>query len=468
MHFKSKPFSYITVFTMFILRTVVTNGLTISFTPNSTVTIHMDDVRTIKYVITNVSDAEAQREFSIYSLDTSIASLEKEIILVNPQVNFEGSFNLSGIFLGTTAIACRNIETNERAEGSLDVIVIRKERIIDRVFTISVALLVSIIYVNFGCAINWKELPIILKKPIGPAIGFCGQFILMPLLSYGLGQLLFPDNVEMQLGMFFAGVAPGGGASNVWTVLLDGNMSLSIIMSTISTIAAFGMMPLWIFTLGRVIFDSGNLDVPYTQITTFVVALVIPLGIGFLIQRYLPRFANFMKRILKGFSTLLILFIIVFAIVTNLYLFQLFSWRIVVAGMALPWLAYILGFLTGKLFRQPSPDCITIAVEIGIQNTGISIFLLRFALPQPQADLTTIAPVSVAILTPFPLIFLFICLKIKSRLAARKSKVDDANKDDVVASKDDVVASKDDVVANKDDVVTNDETVEDPVRRDVY
>lgn len=57
--------------------------------------------------------------------------------------------------------------------------------------------------------------------------------------------------------------------------------------------------------------------------------------------------------------------------------------------MALPWLAYILGFLTGKLFRQPSPDCIAIAVEIGIQNTGISIFLLRFALPQPQADLTT-------------------------------------------------------------------------------
>lgn len=132
----------------------------------------------------------------------------------------------------------------------------------------------------------------------------------------------------MQLGMFFAGVAPGGGASNVWTVILEGNMSLSIIMTTISTIAAFGMMPLWIFTLGRVIFESGNLEVPYTQITTYVVALVIPLGIGFLIQRYLKRFGNFMKRILKGFSTCLILFIIVFAIVTNLYLFELFSWRV--------------------------------------------------------------------------------------------------------------------------------------------
>lgn len=57
--------------------------------------------------------------------------------------------------------------------------------------------------------------------------------------------------------------------------------------------------------------------------------------------------------------------------------------------MALPWLAYALAFLVAKLLRQPTPDCITIAVEVGIQNTGISIFLLRFSLPQPQADLTT-------------------------------------------------------------------------------
>lgn len=84
----------------------------------------------------------------------------------------------------------------------------------------------------------------------------------------------------MQLGMFFTGVSPAGGASNVWTVLLDGNMSLSIIMTTISTIAAFAMMPLWIFTLGRMIFHNAKLEVPYSQISTYVIALIIPLALG--------------------------------------------------------------------------------------------------------------------------------------------------------------------------------------------
>lgn len=57
--------------------------------------------------------------------------------------------------------------------------------------------------------------------------------------------------------------------------------------------------------------------------------------------------------------------------------------------MALPWIGYLLGYIMGKICQQNNPDCLTIAIETGIQNTGIAIFLLRFALPQPEADLTT-------------------------------------------------------------------------------
>lgn len=55
-----------------------------------------------------------------------------------------------------------------------------------------------------------------------------------------LGLLLFPGNVDMQLGLFFTGVSPAGGASNIWTVILGGNIDLSVAMTTTSTFAAFG------------------------------------------------------------------------------------------------------------------------------------------------------------------------------------------------------------------------------------
>lgn len=55
----------------------------------------------------------------------------------------------------------------------------------------------------------------------------------------------------------------------------------------------------------------------------------------------------------------------------------------------MPWIGYILGYLMAFALKRSPADCLTIAIETGIQNTGISIFMLRFALPQPQADLTT-------------------------------------------------------------------------------
>ncbi|XP_033219577.1 P3 protein isoform X2 [Belonocnema kinseyi] len=302
----------------------------------------------------------------------------------------------------------------------MEVIVTRQERVIDTVFTASVVILVSILYINFGCAMDWDLCRKTLKKPVGPAIGFVCQFLFMPVISYVIGYVLFPDYPEMQLGIFFTGISPSGGASNIWTLMLGGNLNLSITMTTLCTVGAFAFIPFWLFTLGKHIFDRGNLQVPYFKIATYAIGLLIPLAIGFFIQKKMPRFCKIMVRIMKPFSVILIIFIIIFAIVTNLYLFKLFSWKIIVAGLGLPWMGYLVGLFMGLIFRQPGADVRAISIETGIQNTGISIFLLRFGLEQPAADLTTVAPVSCAIMTPVPLTIFYI---IKLILDRRKKKL---------------------------------------------
>lgn len=78
----------------------------------------------------------------------------------------------------------------------------------------------------------------------------------------------------------------------------------------------------------------------------------------------------------------------------------------------MPWLGYVIGYLVAGILGQNHKDRLAIGLETGIQNTGISIFLLRFALPQPQADLTTVVPVSVAVMTPVPLLIYYIVQRI--------------------------------------------------------
>lgn len=393
--------------------------------------MHMNTVSNISLRLDGftANDLRDNPDIQLKSERSHIATVLKGCIPTEELINdgiYEGEFDISGSFLGSTNLYVE-LRTKDNqtmlSNEKLPITVIREERVIDKVFTISVATLVSILYINFGAAIDIPTLKIIVRKPIGPIIGFFAQFLFMPLLSYGLGHVLFPKDYELQLGLFFTGVSPAGGASNIWTVVLGGNLNLSLAMTTISTFAAFGMMPLWIFTLGKKIFDKGELGVPYANIASFAVGLVVPLGIGLAIQRYSPRTARILVRILKPMSALLILFIIIFAIITNLYLFELFSWQIIVAGLGLPWIGYIFGYIISKIFRLPTTDALAISIETGIQNTGIAIFLLRFALPQPAADLTTVVPVSNAIMTPFPLMALYLAMKIRERFAVRKDEL---------------------------------------------
>jgi sodium/bile acid cotransporter 3/5 len=74
------------------------------------------------------------------------------------------------------------LDSEEIGMLQLPVIVTRKERLIDKVFTISVATLVSVLFVNFGCALDRKILLENLRKPTSLLIGIVPQFIFMPLV----------------------------------------------------------------------------------------------------------------------------------------------------------------------------------------------------------------------------------------------------------------------------------------------
>ncbi|XP_058977929.1 ileal sodium/bile acid cotransporter [Musca domestica] len=386
----------------------------VNFNPPN-MTAHMDTSVEIQVNITNINAANLDDVvFRFHSDNSDLAQVDDVVqgSQIDPLTHtWQGNITIRTIFLGFTNIHVHMINekenTTEISSESFPLIIIRKQRVIDHVFTGSVALLVSLLYINFGAALDMSVLKGLIVKPVGPSIGFVSQFVLMPLISYAVGYFVFPDSVEMQLGLFFTGVSPSGGASNIWSVILGGNINLSVLMTTVSNIAAFGMMPLWIFTLGHLIFARGNMAIPYKNIATFAVALVVPLAIGLGIQKCSQRLTRILVRFLKPISTCLILFIIIFAIVTNLYMFKLFSWQIILAGLLLPWSGYVFAWIFAKTLKQNPADALTIAIETGIQNTGIAIFLLR-SLPQPQADLTTVVPVAVAIMTPFPLLALYL------------------------------------------------------------
>uniref|UniRef100_A0A915DF08 Sodium/bile acid cotransporter n=1 Tax=Ditylenchus dipsaci TaxID=166011 RepID=A0A915DF08_9BILA len=65
---------------------------------------------------------------------------------------------------------------------------------------------------------------------------------------------------------------------------------------------------------------------------------------------------------------------------------------------------FMFGCFSSILMRQKPEDVTAIAIETGVQNTGIAIMLLKVSFPEAEADVSSLLPIIVACFTPGPLL----------------------------------------------------------------
>ena len=184
------------------------------------------------------------------------------------------------------------------------------------------------------------------------------------------------------------------------------------------------MVPLWLFTLGQSLLKNSvgeAVTIPYANIVISLISILIPVSIGLLVQRKKPTWAKKIRLILKPLFLIFITYMMTVGIYTNLYLFQLFTPSLMLASCLLPYIGFVLGGMVSIVTCQPLARKIAIAIETGIQNTGLPIILLKYSLPQPDADMSLVSPVSVAMFTPIPLYLIFICYEIYKRIFKKGS-----------------------------------------------
>nr|VZI16027.1 unnamed protein product [Spirometra erinaceieuropaei] len=308
----------------------------------------------------------------------------------------------------------------------LPVKVLRERGVLEMVFRVIVVCLVIALTFAMGCELDprliWKHL----KKPVGPIIGFCCQFGIMPLISFGIAMTV-PIKPEFGLGLLTTGCSPGGGNSNVWTLLLHGDLNLSMTMTFISSVAALGMMPLLLFIYGRFSLDVQQIRIPYGQIAGQLLYIAGPLVVGLLVKYYLPKLATKIRRLLRPLAILTTVFLVGFGTYVNLAICALIGQYplLLATATALPWIGFLAAGLVAFLLRRSRAEILTIAIETGIQNIGIAVLVLIYSMPQPEGDIGAVMPLAVSIFTPLPLMIALIVLSIRERRCAccrRRSK----------------------------------------------
>nr|VZI35731.1 unnamed protein product [Spirometra erinaceieuropaei] len=248
--------------------------------------------------------------------------------------------------------------------------------------------------------------------------GSSGSFMGLP-ISFGIAMVV-PIKPEFGFGLLTTGCCPGGGGSNVWTLLLHGDLNLSMTMTFISSIAALGMMPLTLYIYGRFFLDVHQIQIPYKEIAIQLLYVVVPVVLGMLMKYYLPKMATRVQPLMRPMSLTFIAVLVGFGTYVNLPIYALIGPYplLLPTAATLPWIGFLAAGLVACLLRRSRAEILTIAIETGIQNIGIAILVLIYSMPQPEGDIGAVMPLVVALFTPLPLMIALIVLCIRERRCA--------------------------------------------------
>ncbi|KAL5103823.1 Ileal sodium/bile acid cotransporter [Taenia crassiceps] len=306
--------------------------------------------------------------------------------------------------------------TNDTSTMGFRLKVLRPRGVLELAFRAVIIILVCGITFLMGCELDGRLIWQHMRRPVGAVIGFVCQFGLMPLIAFGVAMVV-PIKPEFGFGLLTSGCCPGGGGSNIWTLLLHGDLNLSMTMTFISSIAALGMMPLMLFIFGRFFIDIHSLRIPYLLIVGQLCYIAVPVMLGMVVKWRLPRVGHLLVRLLRPLSFLFIATIIGFGVYTNLAIYRLIGIYpvIVPTATALPWIGFFLAGFLAFICRRSRSEILTISIETGIHNSGIAILVLIYSMPQPEGDIGAVMPIVVSIFTPLPLAAILIGQRIKAK-----------------------------------------------------
>ena len=143
---------------------------------------------------------------------------------------------------------------------------------------------------SMGITLTPQDFVDVMKEPVSVAMQFTLCYLMMPALALFLGTF-FKLDPAMLAGMVLVGSINGGQASNLCTYIARGNVALSVLMTTATTLGAIFMTPLICKTLLGAVVPVDAAGIAYSTIQV----VLAPIAIGMATNQFFP---NFVKKIL--------------------------------------------------------------------------------------------------------------------------------------------------------------------------
>ena len=248
----------------------------------------------------------------------------------------------------------------------------------------------QIIMLGMGLTLELTDFSRVLRRPAAIGLGVLLQYTVMPLLGWAIGTV-FGLPAPFAAGLVLVCCCPGGTASNVITYLAKADVALSVSMTAFSTMLAAVCTPLlttWLVG-NRVDVDAWGL------FTSTAKVVLLPVGIGLVMRRYLPRFTSWLLPVAPAAAVLMIVAIVAAVLGARRAAVIESGLELTAAVVTTHSLGFAAGYLLAGARSGFGVIARTTSIEVGMQNSGLGAVLAQAHFANPL----TVIPSAISAIT---------------------------------------------------------------------
>nr|ACZ98535.1 transmembrane domain protein [Malus domestica] len=251
---------------------------------------------------------------------------------------------------------------------------------------------------SMGLTLTFEDFRRCLRNPWTVGVGFLAQYMIKPLLGFVIA-LTLKLSAPIATGLILVSCCPGGQASNVATYISKGNVALSVLMTTCSTIGAIIMTPLLTKLLAGqlvpvdAVFISNTcwpalpivikeiLRIKYKDtemglaLSTFQVVLM-PTIVGVLANEFFPKFTSKIAAVTPLIGVMLTTLLCASPIGQVSEVLKTQGAQLILPVAILHGAAFGIGYWISKLSFGESTSR-TISIECGMQSSALGFLLAQ-------------------------------------------------------------------------------------------
>ena len=253
----------------------------------------------------------------------------------------------------------------------------------------SIVIPICLIMMGMGLSLVVDDFKRVIKFPKAVGIGLTNQLIMLPLIGFALANIM-PLRPEYAVGVMLLVLCPGGTTSNLFTYLAKGDVALSVTMTAIASVITVFTIPIVLsFSLVHFMGAGSEFQLPIAKtMISLIVITIVPISIGMLIKRYKPKIADSSQVLVSRFGVTFLAMLVVFLSYVQRDIIVDAFINTGPVSLILNVVTMALGYFSSKLFGLNLAQRTSVTLEVGLQNSTLSIFMALTLLSNYDMSMT--------------------------------------------------------------------------------